>query len=199
MGGTPPTPVRKFTLLDAMILVASIGCWLALTRHLGTKTNVRNIWYLGDLGLIRMLHNQLALLLFFLSMTLIFLRLLPPRPRRRRLWSRPGFTACVSAVLGVVAKAVESGVGLHASLGTWPGWDRFAMTVLWQEWPYAGPAVAGAWLGLACSGLWRAEPSTIDRLGRLVGLAWLVEFFLTEDQFGRWTYIIARLIERGGR
>jgi hypothetical protein len=196
---SPSGHPRKFSLLDAMILVASAAIWLTLTRHFATRTNLRSIWYLGNYGWIRILHNQIALLFMILSLTLIAFRIRPPRPSRRRLWSQPGFVACVAAVLGVLLFALEIEVGRHAQLGNWPGWDRFGMRVLWAQWPYAGPAVAGAWLALAWSRRWRPEPSMVDRLGRLVGVCWLIEFFIAEGQFGRWAQIAYRLIERGGR
>jgi hypothetical protein len=39
---------------------------------------------------------------------------------------------------------------------------------------YPATAVAGAWLILLLAGWWRPEPSWIDRLGRVLGLGWIV-------------------------
>ncbi len=33
--------------------------------------------------------------------------------------------------------------------------------------------VRGIWLGLAASGRWRPERSWVDRLGRVLGVAWI--------------------------
>jgi hypothetical protein len=41
-------------------------------------------------------------------------------------------------------------------------------------WTLGGFAVAICWATLALGGRWRAEPSWIDRLGRIVGVAWMV-------------------------
>jgi hypothetical protein len=199
---SPPSHSRKFSLLDAMILVAAAAIWLTLTRHFAfaaTKSNFDSIWYLGNYGWIGILRHQIGLLLWVLSLTVIALRLRSPRPSRRRLWSQPGFSACVAAVLGVFLQALETGIGRHAQLTGWVKWDHFWMAFLWVEWPYAGPAVAGAWLALAWSRRWRAEPSMVDRLGRLIGICWLIQYFIAEGQFGRWIQIVGRLIERGGR
>jgi hypothetical protein len=40
-------------------------------------------------------------------------------------------------------------------------------------------AVAVAWLALAVTGRWHPERSWIDRLGRALGLGWLVIFLLS--------------------
>jgi hypothetical protein len=199
LGLSPPGHSRRFSLLDAMILVAAVAVWLTLTRHFATKSNLVSIWDLSSRGWIRILNYQIALLLCVLSLAIIALRLRSPRPSRRRLWSQPGFLACVAAVLGVFLQALEKGIGRHARLNWWGGRDGFLMAFLWVEWPYAGPAVAGAWLALAWSRRWRAEPSMIDRLGRLIGICWLIEYFIAEGQFGRWIQIVCGLIERGGR
>ena len=38
---------------------------------------------------------------------------------------------------------------------------------------HAGWAVAVSWLMLAISGRWRAEPSWVDRWGRVLGCTWI--------------------------
>jgi len=45
---------------------------------------------------------------------------------------------------------------------------------------FVGPGVMGAWLALILIGRWRSERGAIDRLGRLVGIGWIVEFFMAE-------------------
>ena len=65
-------------------------------------------------------------------------------------------------------------------------WDRFLTAAFWYQWPYAGPAVIGAWLALLLTKRRRAEPSSIDRLGRLIAACWLIEFVLGEMPGRRW-------------
>jgi hypothetical protein len=37
-------------------------------------------------------------------------------------------------------------------------------------------AILGAWSALAICGRWSPEPSWIDRLGRILGVFWIVKF-----------------------
>jgi hypothetical protein len=39
-----------------------------------------------------------------------------------------------------------------------------------------GLAVAAAWMALLLTGRWRAEPSWIDRAGRILGVLWIGYF-----------------------
>lgn len=183
---------RRFGLLDAMLLVAAMAVWLAATRHLGSKTNLRSIWYVGNPGdLIRIVHDQIGLLLFLLSSACLLIRLRRPRPARRRLWCQPGLAACAAAVLGVMIKAMAVVISNHARLG---GWGLLDVQVFWSHWPCSGPAVAGAWLALIVAGCWRAERSGIDRLGRVLGACWLVELLIAEMPFLKFGYILSNLL-----
>jgi len=183
---------RRFGLLDVMILVAAMAVWLAATRHLASKTNQRSLWYVGHpRDLIRIVHDQIGLLLFFLSSACLLIRLRPPRPARRRLWCQPGFAACAAAVLGVVIQAMAAVISIHTRLA---GWGLFDMQVFWRHWPCSGPAVTGAWLALIVAGCWRAERSGIDRLGRVLGACWLVEMLIAEMPFIKVGYILSNLL-----
>jgi hypothetical protein len=70
------------------------------------------------------------------------------------------------------------------------------MKVIWFGWPYSGPAVAGAWLALIVTGRWRAERSGIDRLGRFIGVCWLIQFVLGQMPGIRWAVILTNLFYR---
>jgi len=187
---------RKFGLLDSMILVAAMATWSAALRYFGPATNWGNwssIWIVGGGGWVRILQRQTGLLLFILSVSTVLLRLRAPRPNWRRLWRQPGVTACVAATLGILVFAVSKVVSYHAGLKQW---EYFAPAAFWYQWPYAGPAVIGAWLALLCTRRWRAERSTIDRLGRLIGVCWLIEFLLAEMPGRRWVSIVERFLAR---
>jgi hypothetical protein len=174
-----------------MILVAAMAVWLAATRHLASKTNQLSRWYFGHpRGLIRIVHDQIGVLLFLLSSACLLIRLRPPRPARRRLWCQPGFAACAAAVLGVVIQAMAAVITIHTRLA---GWGLFDMQVFWRSWPFSGPAVAGAWLTLIVAGCWRAERSGIDRLGRVLGACWLVEMLIADNPFNKIGWILSNL------
>jgi hypothetical protein len=176
-----------------MIFVAVLAVWFAALRYVAEKTNLTSIWQLGDYGFIRILHNQIGLLLFLLSFAAVLIRLGPPCRSRRKLWRQPGLTACAAANLGVAVQTLYMALYSHAALLSW---ERFIMGAFWTGWPNCGSVVAGAWLTLIFTGRWRAEPSAIDRLGRMIGACWLIEFFVAEMPGTRWiVIIIGRLLE----
>ena len=122
------------------------------------------------------LHVSMLLvpLLATISIGMIPINLIPPRPRWRRLVLQPGAAAALAAVVGIAcvagffgtARLVESkGAELKA------GDAAFAVMLLPV---FAGFSTASAWTTIANAGLWRAEPTWIDRLGRIVAVAWIV-------------------------
>jgi hypothetical protein len=187
---------RKLGLFDAMILIAAIAMWLAAIRYFGSPSDQGEggpIWTYGEGGWVRVVERQTCLLLLALSLATLLIRFRSPRPGRRRMWSQPGVTACASGVLGVLAHVVSEALYHHTALSHW---ENFIPWAVWYQWPYSGPAVAGAWLTLLWTRRWRAERSAIDRLGRLIGVCWLAEFLLAELPGRRWVSIIEQLFLR---
>lgn len=188
----PASIGRKLSLGDALVLLAVPALWLAAQRHLALRRMGIRFWYLDDYFLVPFLVDDVGLFLTILAFVLILLRFRPPRPRRRRLWRQPGLAACAAVMFGVAVKAISTAVSNYANL---PAWENdFSVDVFWGPWPYTGPAVAGAWLALLVTGLWRAEQSSIDRLGRIVGACWLLEFVLAEIDGIQWIVILSHLI-----
>ncbi len=177
---------RSFGLLDAMILVAAVAGFFAASRGILLWPNDPN-----DFPFWQQLGRRWGLLLLFLSVAMVLIRLAPPRPRCRRLWSQPGFTACVAALFGFAVNSSFTALRLHASL---IGPEAYTMTRFCEGWPYAGPAVLGAWLALVLTRRWRAERGAIDRLGRLIGLLWLIELVFSELPGSRWFLVIDRFM-----
>lgn len=187
----PASIGRKVSLSDALVLLAVPAVWLATRRHLALRQMGMRFWYLDNYYLVPPLIDDVGLFLTILAFVLILLRLRPPRPRRRRLWRQPGLAACAAVMFGVTVKAISTAVSSYANL---PAWENdFRVNVLWGPWPYTGPAVAGAWLALLVTGLWRAERSLVDRLGRIVGVCWLLEFMLAEIDGIQWIVILSHL------
>jgi hypothetical protein len=100
--------------------------------------------------------------------------------------------ACAAATAGVAVKALNKALSYHAGLRS----GNLDMAILWFGWPYSGPAVVGAWLALIVTRRWRAERGGIDRIGRLIGACWLIEFVLAEMPGTRWVAIITNVIYR---
>ncbi len=179
-----PAPVRRFTLLDGMILVAAAAMAMGLLRGpLGTISVgdlIRTPWvsYPGW-------PHQFVLHLIAIATPLaasatlasLALRLAKPRPRWRRLARQPGLMACLAAgiawavgALYLVARALWFPDALAS-------WNKIYLTCYVGS-SFAGFAVMIAWSTLALARVGRPERSWIDRLGRLAGLAWVATFAL---------------------
>jgi hypothetical protein len=163
------TAGRSFTIADGMILVAAAGLALA------------------DLGLDHMVweptwqsvHSRLAWAWFVFTVALVPIRLLRPRPGRDDFWRQPGWIACSSVSIAMGALVLDRSLWV-ARFAFRAGKFRlmYANVYVWdfvlQLDSRAMLIVAAAWGVLVLSGRWRAEPSWIDRLGRLIGLGWIV-------------------------
>jgi hypothetical protein len=169
--------VRKFTLSDAMILIAALAVGLipalhnlpylgALLDHLrrelggGIWENHR-LWFFlfGSPRLAeRITFGTLLELIPFLvcwTAALLGMRLRQPRPRWRDLTRQPGLWSCAAPLVALFA---------------FPWWAYFGIRLPRIIVP---GAVGVAWVVLALSQQWRPERSWIDRAGRMTGLVWL--------------------------
>lgn len=87
-----------------------------------------------------------------LTLAMICLRLMRPRPPLFVLLRQPGFVACLAAPLGVVTFLEVNYVGGDV-----------------RPVPMIAVLTLVAWAILAASRRWEADPGWIDRLGRLAG------------------------------
>ncbi|MFO0888604.1 MAG: hypothetical protein U0790_05580 [Isosphaeraceae bacterium] len=191
-------PSRTFNVGDAMILVAGTAFLLAFGRwqHLA--------YLLGQIGgLCRTIaaynssftsaqraiwQEQLASywstvcwyglqlsegLLLALVPTFLLVRFRRPRPPIRALLRQPGTVASLAFVFGVVW---VTGWLHRLFLGKFNYWTANSVA--------AGCAVAVAWALLALSRKWEAEPSWVDRLGRVLGAVAIANGLLVVAWFG---------------
>jgi hypothetical protein len=100
---------------------------------------------------------------------MIVIRLRRPRPRVVR--SQPGFIACVAVMASLLP-----GLAWFATIHHRPGFQRaqgfeqaWAIATQWTD-----TAGLGAWFALFLARRWRPEPSWIDRMGRALGLYWII-------------------------
>jgi hypothetical protein len=125
--------------------------------------------------------------LISIGLALLVCRLRPPRPSIRRLVRQPGAVAmaCVGLMLLLNAATMFAGRALSAGLDqVWPPTRTPGVTVavvsdeLSQVFAVTevGPVIAACWLLLAVAGRWRAERSWVDRLGRCLGVCWIVAY-----------------------
>ncbi len=104
------------------------------------------------------------------TLTLLILRLRRPRAGFVRLARQPGMMACLAVAI-FLAIRIAFYLGLICLYGLNP-W--FWVKRLANEAVRAGYVVAVTWLTLAITGRRRPEPGWIDRLGRILGVYWIV-------------------------
>jgi hypothetical protein len=177
-------PRRRFTLLDATILVAATATGFAIARAWGRE------------GAFEMLHRGFPQLrpfdwatlgyraslpyLWAWTPALVVIRLHPPRRQVRRLARQPGMAACLTATLSmafVVARTLILSVGVPAAQNR--GYSA-SWWLLQAYAPEVAMTVGGAWFILAIGGWWHPEPSWVDRLGTALAVGWIVVVLFAE-------------------
>jgi hypothetical protein len=171
---------RKFTLVDAMVLIAAVAVAFVMIReyldhlygrHLALtppeKFTLPSYWKYGTF-----LIRVLAPLATSLSLALWVLRLLPPRPSLRRLLRQPGMVASTTTVLGTIIFLLK--VVLNDLFNYFEATGVRQLQALWLiRLPLSGEIVAVTWVLLMFSGCWRTEASWVDRAGRALGVYWI--------------------------
>jgi hypothetical protein len=166
---------RPFTLLDAMILVAAAAVGLAALRWAG-------VWLIWEDRLAtRVAISQVSLKLavnwscFGIPMTLAALavRLRRPRASWRRLIRQPGMMAGLAVVPAWALAAGDAFLFQYDVRGqAWNPEEMLQYGLLFAT-ALGGFAVAIAGMAQALIGR-RPEPGWVDRLGRLVGVGWVL-------------------------
>jgi hypothetical protein len=186
-------PERRFTLFDAMILVAATAVGLAIARRWTGIAEVKRRLFLspedGLLQALAPLTQRIVLswpVVAMWTLALVALRLRRPRPRGRRLFTPAGVVACLVAVVvmglefaHVVVIEAEDWLQFPQPRHTAARWYEFEFrTIHTTATTSIGFAVATAWVALALARRWRSERSWIDRAGRVVGCLWIVLLLL---------------------
>lgn len=166
---------RRFTPVDGFILVAAtlVGLVLVWAVWPDLASIARYSWRPRARMSIRAYESSIvAPILTAWTIAIIALRLRTPRPRPGTLAREPGVAACLAALIAIStellwALAIEIGVPDR-------GWrSRFVFQPVCEGAPYA---IAGAWLAIAMIGRWTAASNWVDRLGRIIGLLWMIAF-----------------------
>ena len=179
-----PPPHRKFNLLDIMVLVVVTGAGLGWYRayvqtagqYFGTRPGMSwDTWSKSYLS-ITYWGGQWAPFLVSTTVAVFIFRLRTPRPAWRRLRRQPGWVACASALAASLWFLAETfGRGLIRDTMNQRVFimsDSLAVQ-LGVTLRDTGLAVAAVWMTLLLTGRWRAEPSWIDRAGRILGVLWI--------------------------
>jgi hypothetical protein len=191
--GARPTPLpRQFRLVDMMILVAAAALGCGIVQGFSALTDGEYSWrnffeaarelprYFGSEGwiwptsdLIWMVGALASPFIAMLTLALIPIRLLGPRPRWRRLARQPGMMAAFASALAIALIDLPFlGIRLLTlEENVWPKFDveEYAFITIMS----ISLAILVSWMTLFVGRRWCAERSWVDRLGRAVGVGWI--------------------------
>lgn len=173
--------VRRFTLVDAMALIAATAAGLTIFRGnpMAVFVHLPDTWSLKA-GLERVVYWVAAAVpcIVMWMLALLILRLRRPRPRLRCVARQPGAVACLAAVMVVAVGSATATPARITSAIQQDGWRDFQLH--WSIYltfinlqTCVSYAVAASWSTLALGGFWRPERSWIDRAGRVLGVFWV--------------------------
>jgi hypothetical protein len=174
-------PGRRFTLLDAMVVILALAAGLGVLKHqigliswIGVQTLFERFraWSQRDYSKLAILAIELTMpMALATTIAVLVLRLRQPRPRWRRLTRQPGFVACLAAS----STSAFAGFAGLLNIAFQPAGFIVNFTDPFGIFGMAlgGLAVALLWVVFSLAGLWRPEPSWIDRAGRVVGVGWI--------------------------
>jgi hypothetical protein len=189
---------RRFTLVDAMVLVAATGIALVPIRYL---LQHGQILLVDPDGIPESrLRNCLEILIIISplvvpwSAALCVLRMTKPRPISRQIFRQPGTAACTAISLITIFAMVRV-------VGSLAFWQFLEPDAMWDLVSYVGTtdklavfivrshikfgeAVAVVWIVLWLSRAWRSETSWIDRSGRILGIYCMLTSVLFGWSFG---------------
>lgn len=184
-----PDDRRRFRLLDAMVLVASVAVALAVNRALppdydaldqvrDPAVDARGIplpyTYITRTSHYLEFGVQLATPhLLTLGLAVVLLGLRRPRPPWPRIARQPGFLAALSASLAGMLLTANT-LALRAMPPSILRGGSLHSRSFSNQADEVGMVVAGAWLAVFVSGNWGRADCWVERLGRLVGIGWIL-------------------------
>ena len=176
------TVPRKFTLLDAMVLIAATAIAFVPMRFLPWEDWRLDLeWSAAQIVKVGMMADAiLCPLALTLGPALWLLRLRRPRPGVTRVFRQPGMAACTATIVNEMFFVTVTMVSLFLSYltQTMPNLHMFyqfnLMIWLWVlPMCIMGITISAVWIVLWMSGAWHGEPSWIDRAGRALGIYWV--------------------------
>jgi hypothetical protein len=177
-------PARRFGLIDAMILLAATATGIAWGRYDLIATVQAKVIPTGAVFSDTMrtrpvqfadrmvtLRRGVLRLLSCWTLAVLIIRLRPPRPRRVRLMCQPGMLAVATATAYTAVIGAGFLLAFLIRAKYKPAWSDYTAQAI--DLDSTAKAIAAAWLILVLSGRWRPERTCIDRLGCLIGIAWI--------------------------
>jgi hypothetical protein len=159
--------IRRFSLLDAMLVIAATGVGitaiqaiLRMMRRVQIGFGTYSIWFILASPMVGMW-----------CLALLLASLFRQRGQRRRLFRMPGVTA--SCTIWIVFLGSNWG-WIWRKPGVLPRPDSVAVYMFWNlTTHWGGLAILAVWITQAVAGCWRPAPVWIDQSGRLFGLFWV--------------------------
>jgi hypothetical protein len=168
-------PRRSITIADVMILVAATAGGSALSKTVDFSQHPSSGW--GEI-INRCMTADMRTYPFLLSWapTVLILGLVPPRPRLRKIFRQPGMVACGSATLAIAIELIPTvvlGPTIGVEYAIKKGLHHTLPVLVLSCARYACFSIVGAWATLALSRTWRRGRTWIDRLGTVLGIAFI--------------------------
>lgn len=179
-------PQRRFSLADAMVLVAAMAPGLILLRTavaLDLFNLVPNPKAPPGRDFINSLSVSSASILSSLTLATLVLSFHKPRPNLREVMRLPGFVACVAVMAASLLPLVHFVIGVTTLSATGLNVALYFNNTLARLTLSAGEMIIGAWIALALLGRWRPGPNWKDRLGCVLGACWIFIYGWTELYF----------------
>jgi len=176
---------RRFTILDAMVMAAATAVGLAYLRAVLPAGWWWNPGISPPRRTLAITFGTISCLSTPWMIAILYLRLRRPRAQLRRLTRQPGVMACCAALAAMIPALIH--VALYATFRESYSWSKWTIDAAWIcAHELSGGSVAGAWLALALSGRWRAEPDWIDRFGGLLGVLSIAEMVIWRT----WAWVV---------
>jgi len=180
---------RKFTLLDAMIITAAVGIGLFVVRDINADwSGVTPTKLGGTINLLSAYTHPINPVMLAVTLSALVISIRRPRPSIRRVLRRPGTIACFGAIAVTLLESVQ-GILCDWTMSFDDANDNISEFVrncsfedlhntLWGVYwglpTRIGHTVTVLWLVLIISGRWHPEPNWIDRMGRILGVFWIL-------------------------
>jgi hypothetical protein len=186
------TTKRRFHVSDSVVLVVATALMLSADRVVSWlwKSHYANGGILTYFDRYENKRTVCSMALIELSLCLLCSILLRPKDRTRLRYGAPGLL--VHLVIWAAVAVWFVGQVVNAALFTLfgerlrfygVGWRFSVLQGLNSDFPRdAMMAIVGGWLTLAVVGRWKPERAWDDRLGRFLGIVWLI-FYLGGDRF----------------
>lgn len=163
-----------------MILVAAVAIGIAWCRLYDDALNAVAKVQTGTNRLYRWRIAYVWPILAALTLAVPLVRRTQPRDRSRRLSRRPGTAACRAATVGIAFSVITSAYQMTQSGAVNHRVPLYLGIMVHRLPQFCAVGVAAVWVTMWLSGQWRRESEWIGRLGKCLGIGWIIGWLLLE-------------------